>query len=380
MDQRPTGAEVFRVMPEISTAAVDVPTTAQEEMPKDPPKKKSKARRITKAIKLLASCMAAVVITEAAVNFAATIEPPANIPAGDAYVNQWPGVGPITDAVYSYEMDADMGYQIQMPLDGKVWRLTAGEDWRMCWYEGTNSGLDTAYFGLENLDSGVFLMADLTAEPHYTDHEEDSYTTLTTSTGEILYVRAFFLRLGTFGEEYGVTEEMLDASAELRQALVDEIFAGIEVTPGADDGWQGIQIGDHLYSQQGPEWYGLGGFGSLEIHIPWVNYAADYDLPNKTPYARETINGITWSIYFAENDTYLWAVPNVDPEICLGGYVSRFMCADAVRRGEYINDDEWLEMGGFTSASQRQTAVDILIECLQHHYALDVEQAKPEQD
>lgn len=377
-DQRPTGVEIFQAKPEKATAVADVPVT-REEVPKDPPKKKNNARRITKAIKLLASCVAAVVITEAAVNIAATIEPPAEVPTGAYYAGQWPGVSASHNSAYVREMDADMGYSIQIPLEGKVWRLTADQDWRMCWYEGTNSGLDMAFFGLFNLENDVFIMADLTAEPHYTEYEGNCYTTMTTSTGETLYVRAFFNSFGQYGEEYGLDDSMLAESAELRQALVDEVFAEIEVTPGTADGWQGFQIGDHLYSQQGPEWYGLGGFGDLEIHIPWVNYAADYGLHDKTPYARETVNGITWSIYFAENDTYLWAVPNIDPEICLGGLTARFMCADAVRRGEYINDEEWLEMGGFTSASQRQTAVDILIECLQHHYALDsVPVAKPE--
>lgn len=369
-DQRPTGVEVFQARPEKTTVVADVPVT-REEPPKDPPKKKSNARRITKAIKLLASCMAAVVITEAAVNIAATVEPPAEVPTGQYYANQWPGVQPSHGGVYRMDMEADMGYSIQMPLEGRIWRLTADTDWRMCWYEGD---VDYAYFGLENLENGVSIMADLTQEPCYTEYEEDCYTTMTTSTGETLYIRAFFHSLGKYGEEYGVesglSEEMMAATAELRQRLAEEIFAGIRVTPGTESGWQGFQIGDKIYSQQSEDWYGLGGFGDLEIHIPWVNYAEDYNLPNMTPYSRVNVNGITWSIYFAENDTYLWAVPNIDPEICLGGLTARFMCADAVRRGEYINDEEWLEMGGFTSASQRQTAVDILIECLQHHYAL----------
>ena len=368
-DQRPTGAEIFQAKPEKATAAADVPVT-REEAPKDPPKKKSNARRITKAIKLLASCMAAVVITDAAVNLAATIEPPPEVPTGQYYAGQWPGVEPSHGGVYRMDMEADMGYSIQMPLEGKTWRLTADQDWRMCWYEGTDSGLNMAYFGLTNQETGVSLMADLSAQPHRTENEEDCYTTITTSTGETLYIRAFFNSLGKYGEEYGLSEEMMAASVQLRQELVEEAFAGIQVTPGTEAGWQGFQIGDKLYSQQSENWYGLGGFGDLEIHIPWVNYAEDYNLQNMTPYSRVNVNGITWSIYFAENDTYLWAVPNINPDICLGGLTARFMCADAVRRGEYINDDEWLEMGGFTSASQRQTAVDILIECLQHHYAL----------
>ena len=370
-DQRPTGAEVFQSKPEKSTASVDIPVT-QEELPKDPPKKEGKGKRITKAIKLLASCMAAVVITEAAVDMAATIEVPTDIPVGQYYAGQWPGVSATHSGVYVMERDADLGYSIQMPLEGEVWRLTADTDWRMCWYEGTNSGVDMAYFSLKNQVNGVSLMADLTAEPLYTEYEEDCYTTMTTSTGETLYIRAYFLSLGKYEEEYGLedygqSEEMLAASAELRQALVEEIFAGIQVTPGTEDGWQGFQIGDYLYSQQSETWYGLGGFGDLEIHIPWVHYADDHNLHNMTPYSRVTVNGITWSIYFTDNDEYLWAVPNIDPSICLGGLTARFMCADAVRHGEYINDEEWT---GFTSLSQRQTAVDIMVECLQHHYAL----------
>lgn len=365
-DQRPTGVEIFQAKPERSTAVADVPVT-KEEVPKDPPKKKSNARRISKAIKLLASCMAAVVITEAAANIAATIEPPADVPTGQYYAGQWPGAEPAHEGVYCMDLEADMGYSIQIPMDGNVWRLTADTDWRMCWWEGNGYG---AYIDLYNRQTGVYLVADLSVTPHTSNHEEDSYTTLTTPTGDTLYVRSFFLSMGQYGEEYGLSEEMLAASAELRQSLVDEIFAGIQVTYGTADGWQGLEIGDKIYSQQSENWYGLGGFGDLDIHIPWVNYAEDYNLHNMTPYCRVNVNGITWSLYFAENDTYLWAVPNIDPEICLGGLTARFMCADAQRRGEYINDEEWLEMGGFTSASQRQTAVDIMIECLQHHYAL----------
>ena len=367
-DQRPTGVEVFQTKPEKTTASADVPVT-REEASKDPPKKKSKARRITKAIKLLASCMAAVVITEAATNMAATIEPPApeEVPTGQYYAGQWPGVEPVHNGVYHMDLEADMGNQIQIPMDGKILLLTAGADWRMCWFEGNGYG---AYIDLQNQKTGVYLAADISLSPHQTDFEEDSYTTLITPTGQTLYVRAFFLDFGIYGEEYGLDRDQMAASAEIRQKLVDEIFAGITVTHGTENGWQGIQIGDRLYSQQGPEWYGVGGFGDLEIHIPWVHYTADHNLQNMTPYSRVKVNGITWSIYFAENDTYLWAVPNIEPELCLGGLTARFMCADAVRRGEYISDEEWLEMGGFTSVSQRQTAVDILIECLQHHYAL----------
>ena len=332
-DQRPTGVEVFQAKPEATTVVADVPVT-REEVPKDPPKKKSNARRITKAIKLLASCMAAVVITEAAVNIAATIEPPPEVPTGQYYAGQWPGVSATHNGVYVREMDADMGYSIQMPLGEDIWRFTADTDWRMVWYEGH---VDYAFFGLKNLENGVFIMADLTTEPFYTDYEEDCYTTMTTSTGETLYIRAFFNSLGKYGEEYGLSEEAIAESAELRQQLVEETFAGIRVTPGTENGWQGFQIGDKLYSQQSENWYGVGGFGDLEIHIPWVNYAEDYNLHNMTPYSRVNVNGITWSIYFAENDTYLWAVPNIDPEICLGGLTARFMCADALRRGEYIH-------------------------------------------
>lgn len=365
-DHRPTGEDLFRAGAERTTAAADVSVT-REALPKDPPKKKSGVRRITKAIKLLASCMAAVVITEAATNIAATVEVPEEVPTGRYYVGQWPGVEPSHQGVYRMDLESELGYSIQIPVGGSIWRLTADTDWRLCWLEGDGY---TSYIELHHRQTGVSVMAELMPQPHSADDPADSCTTLVTPTGEKIYVRAFFLSLGQYEEEYGLSEEMLAASAEFRQHLVHEIFAGIRVTAGTENGWQALEIGEKLYVQQGPEWYGLGGFGDPEIHIPWVNYAADYNLQNMTPYARKNINGITWSIYFAENDTYLWAVPNVDPEICLGGLTARFMCADAVRRGEYINDDEWLQMGGFTSASQRRTAVDVLVECLEHHYAL----------
>ena len=362
-DQRPTGAEVFQARPEKTTVAADVPVT-REDAPIDPPKKKSSAKRINKAIKLLASCMAAVVITEAAADMAATIEIPAEVPTGQYYAGQWPGVEPVNNGVYHMDMEADMGYQIQIPMDGNVWRLTADTDWRMCWWEGNGY---SAYIDLENRETGVRMVAELALTPHTTDHEEDSYTTMTAPNGQTIYIRSFFQDLGIYGEEEGLSREMIEASVELRQALVDETFAGIQVTAGTEDGWQGLQISEKLYSQQSENWYGLGGFGDLDIHIPWVQYSEDYNLQNMTPYDRVTVNGITWSIYFTDNETYLWAVPNIEPEICLGGLTARFMCADADRRGEYISDEEWT---GFTSASQRQTAVDILVECLQHHYAL----------
>ena len=98
----------------------------------------------------------------------------------------------------------------------------------MCWYEGTDSGLNMAYFGLTNQETGVSLMADLSAQPHRTETEEDCYTTITTSTGETLYIRAFFNSLGKYAEEYGMedygqSEEMLAASAQLRQELHTDV-------------------------------------------------------------------------------------------------------------------------------------------------------------
>lgn len=349
-DQRPTGAEVYQVRPVRNTLAADARTTAREEAAQDPPKKKSNARRITKAIKLLASCMAAVVITEAAVNMAATIEPPAEVPTGLYYEGQWPGVRMAENTWLVTDMDTVEGNIIQAFLEGKAWRFAAQRDWRILW-------LDQNLF-IENLSTGIKGRLNMQTHPYMSVEQAAVYGEVTASTGETLYFRGFLEGGGT-----GTAGESL----ELQQAAMDEFIAGLTVTPATEDGWQGFQIGDKLYSQQSEDWYGLGGYGDLEIEIPWVCDSADYGLADKTPYARETVNGITWSIYFAENDTYLWAVPNIDPELCLGGYVSRFMCADAVRRGEYIEDDEW---GGFTSASQRRTAVDILIECLQHHYAL----------
>ena len=349
-DQRPTGVEIFQAKPEKATAAADVPVT-REEAPKDPPKKKSNARRITKAIKLLASCMAAVVITEAATNIAATIEPPPEVPTGQYYAGQWPGVRYAEDHSYVLDLDAVEGNIIQAVLEGKAWRFAAQQDWRMLWTDQT--------LWIKHIPSGIKGRLNMRLDPYMYVEDYAVYGDVTASTGETLYFRGFLEGDGENGE-----------SLEMQQAILDELMAGLTVTPATEDGWQGMQIGDKLYSQQSEDWYGLGGYGNLEIDIPWVCHSEDYGLQDVTPYARETVNGITWSIYFAENDTYLWAVPNIDPEICLGGYVSRFMCADAQRRGEYISDDEWLEMGGFTSASQRQTAVDILIECLQHHYAL----------
>lgn len=354
-DQRPTGVEIFQAKPEKATAAADVPVT-REEAPKDPPKKKSNARRITKAIKLLASCMAAVVITEAATNMAATIEPvPEEVPTGAYYVDQWPGVRLVEDSMFILDMDAVEGNIIQAVLEDQAWRFSAQQDWRMMWTDQT--------LWLEHISTGVGGRLNLRMDPYMYVEEGAVYGEVTASTGETLYFRGFLKGGGT-----GAPGENL----ELQQALLDEFFAGLTVTPATDDGWQGIQIGDKLYSQQSEDWYGLGGYGDLEIKIPWVCHSEDYGLQDKTPYAREKVNGITWSIYFTESeqDTFLWAVPNIDQGLCLGGPVSRFMSADAIRRGEAQEAAEWLEMGGSVSLSQRQTAVDILIECLQHHYAL----------
>ena len=353
-DQRPTGVEVFQAKPLIATAAADVPVT-REEVPKDPPKKKSNARRITKAIKLLASCMAAVVITEAATNMAATIEPvPEEVPTGQYYVGQWPGVRWVEDHGYGLNMDAVEGNIIQAVLEDQAWRFSAQQNWRMMWTDQT--------LWIEDQNTGIKGRLNMRLHPYMSVEQYAVYGETTASTGEILYFRGF-LEGGT-----GTSEENL----ELQQALLDEFFAGLTVTPATDDGWQGIQIGNKLYSQQSEDWYGLGGYGDLEINIPWVCDSEDYGLADMTPYAREKVNGITWSIYFAEaeQDTFLWAVPNIDQGLCLGGPVSRFMSADATRRGEEQEAAEWLEKGGSVSMSQRQTAVDILIECLQHHYAL----------
>ena len=241
-DQGPTGVEIFQAKPVKATAVADVSVT-RETVPKEPPKKKSNARRITKAIKLLASCMAAVVITEAATNIAATIEVPEEVPTGDYYVGQWPGVEPSHKGVYSMDIESDLGYSIQIPMDGNIWRLTADEDWRMCWLEGNRN---TAYIEMHNQRTDVYLAADLQSYPHTSDHEEDSYTVLTTPTGETIYVRAFFLGLGQYEDEYGLSEEALAASAEFRQRLVHEIFADIQVTAGTDNGWQALEIGEKI--------------------------------------------------------------------------------------------------------------------------------------
>lgn len=348
-DQRPTGAEVYQVRPVVSTVAADTPTTAQEEIPGDPPKKKSNARRITKAIKLLASCMAAVVITEAAVNMAATIEPePEEVPVGAYYVGQWPAIRLAEDSTFVLDLDAVEGNIIQAVLEDQAWRFSAQKNWRMMWTDQT--------LWIEDLNTGINGRLNMRLQPYMSVETEAVYGEVTASTGETLYFRGF----------------LEGGSLELQQAAMDEFFAGLTVTPATDDGWQGLQIGNKLYSQQSEDWYGLGGYGDLEIKIPWVCHSEDYGLQDKTPYAREKVNGITWSVYFteAEGDTFLWAVPNIDQGLCLGGPVSRFMSADALRRGEEQEAAEWLEMGGSVSMSQRQTAVDILIECLQHHYAL----------
>lgn len=352
-DQRPTGVEVFQAKPEAATVVADVPVT-REEVPKDPPKKKSNARRITKAIKLLASCMAAVVITEAAVNIAATVEPqPEEVPTGQYYVGQWPGVRWVEDHSYVLNMDAVEGNIIQAVLEGKAWRFAAQQDWRMLWTDQT--------LWIKHIPTGVKGRLNMRLHPYMSVEDDAVYGDVTASTGETLYFRGFLKGVGTDAQY---------ESLEVQQMLMDELMSGLTVTPAVDGGWQGMQIGDKLYSQQSEDWYGLGGYGDLEINIPWVCDSEDYNLENITPYAREKVNGITWSIYFADNDNYLFAVPNIDQGICLGGPASNFLYADAVRRGEEQEAAEWLEKGGAIPASKRRTAVDILIECLQHHYAL----------
>ena len=299
-DIRSYGSDVYIVKAEKNTLAQDVPPTEEPVRQEAKPVQK-KESKIAKAMKLLASCTAAVAV-------AATLTAPAPAKPVDDGLAMWPWFGPVHDSIGGLAFDAISQHSdvCQVSIGGKSFRLEAQQEGiHLQWHETYDPSEDGSkggfYICMENVPEDWCMILDFSARPQQKSEDSEGLCQFTTATGDTLYVRGFFI-----GSE--------DRSA---QETMDQLGKYIRITKPTSDGWGKVLIGDTMYSDTNRSWNGTHSIDSYREQINYWHFyticstdIANYDLDDLI--CRHRVNGIDWSFYCAieKGEFLLWAVPS----------------------------------------------------------------------
>ena len=311
-DLRSYGSDVYIVKAEKNTLAQDVPPTEEPVRQEAKPVQK-KESKIAKAMKLLASCTAAVTI---AANLTVPPAPPPPVEEPTSHMQEWPSFSPLTfdGRGFSFTTISENGQSIQAATGSKSYRITAKqEDLSLFWH----TTYDTDY---ATDREGFCIMMEHQAEQWHVEMnfhlypqtetwgDDELLGQFTTASGETLYLRAMLLNIE-------------DHSIELLQHILDHLSDYIEITEATEDGWGKVLIGNTMYSDINAQWNGI-------LTTPDVKptfcfsfiHTSRYNEHSEENFIRSmTVNGIEWRFYYSidEYSVLLWAVPSQE-DIVLG--------------------------------------------------------------
>ena len=305
-DIRSYGSDVYILKAEKNTLAQDVPPTEEPIRQESKPVQK-KESKIAKAMKLLASCTAAVAVV-------ATLTAPApSTPAVDRDLSEWPQFGKVEmDSAYSFRTRSDHSHICQVSVSGRTYRFEAlQEDLHMAWHESNNYEEDGSrggfYMHMDNLQEGWDIILDISLIPQDREEPTEALGTIKTKTGDTLYIRSFFL-----GGD--------DSPPEQLQSIIDNLSSYVRITDARDDGWGKVFVGDTILSNTSPEWNGRMTIDPDELSINRIHYASDYGFNPAEAQVQRKMNGIQWSFFYApdnDGDPCFWMVPSHE-DLALG--------------------------------------------------------------
>ena len=288
------------------TLPTNAPATFRETASAPAVHQKKSRRRILKAIKLLASSVAAVSICVAtgAVSLQAIIAR-----------HDWPWFGPIVSQFgFAFETQSKNGHAVQFSMGERSYRIaTTRSDICMSWHNTFNISMDgstgEANIALCSLTErwDMLLYISRTAYSHH--YEGETYDSLIASTGEQFYLRAHLI-----SDDKEADPAVLQR--ETRAAL-NTVLSSVSVTEATPYGWGKALICDTMYSEINEEWSGI----ATVSEAPWViaiSTAKSHSLDQQYLVAERFINDIHWKFYHVPHDGALWAIPQQETDVCLG--------------------------------------------------------------
>ncbi len=291
------GTDIYIVKPPEATLPQDMPAT-EETFYEETVSVKKKKNRVSKALKLIASCAAAVTVATAAVPTA----PEPELPLWPSYTIGW---GYDAAALNSWDCQASIGH--------KSYRITARQEGLyVMWLQSffiSNDGLSGAFsIYMKKPAENLEVLLDFGIDPENMSDNVLAFGKIRTTSGEVLPVRCVY--------------HTADVEAPTAQQLIDDLANYIEISDKTDDnGWDKLMIGDSLYSETNASWNGT------ETVLPSYDeedfFMFDYFTENEyAPYSekdlicKRRINGINWSFYYTATDIgygltepRLWAKP-----------------------------------------------------------------------
>ena len=354
-DLRSYGSDVYIVKSEVNTLAQDVPATEEPARQESAPVKK-KESRLAKAMKLLASCTAAVTIA-ATLGVAAPVQP--QQPPVQNTLDEWPWFHQASNTYYGFAFSpySRHGSACQASVNGSSFRFEVlQEGMNVVWFENSYYNRDgsstSIQLDLEHAIEDWEIALDVFTAPCLTEEDpHEARGTIQTENGEELYViaRAY--------NSDRVTDEQL-------QSIVDNLSSYIRVTEPTDDGWGKVLIGGTLISDTSPGWTGRSTTDYRGLSIGRIHYASLHGFDTSQAMVQREMNGILWSFFFTAEGSYevtIWAVPSHE-DLALGircgsimeefGFSYEMLAEDPNYQVEFIS----------------YMADVILDQCLSHYY------------
>ena len=310
-DSRSYGSDIYIVKSESNTLAQDVPATQEPAQQESAPTKK-KESRIAKAMKLLASCTAAVTIA-ATLGVTAPVQTPQSEPQSG--LQEWPWFHQLEAELgsFAFRPFSLHGDACQASVNGQSFRFeTLVDGMSIVWFQNSFRSQDgtasSICLDLEYPVEGWSVTLDVFTSPVFMEEESGSACgTIQTEDGQELYV-------------LGHTYDGKEVSDETLQAIVDDLSSYIRVTEPTDDGWGKVLIGGTLISDTDPGWSGTMTTESAAWRIDRIHYASEYGFDASQAMVQREMNGIQWS-FFCAQDSYgemcVWAVP-AQEDLALG--------------------------------------------------------------
>ena len=316
-DIRSYGSDVYIVKSEITTLKQDAPPTKEPIRQESKPVQK-KESKIAKAMKLLASCTAAIAV-------AATLSAPAPAKPVDNGLAVWPWFGPVIDGNYSFDAISQNSNVCQVSIGAKNFRLEAlKEGLHLQWHDSFNISSDGSNGAftvcMESTVEDWNMILNFSVTPQQKQEDTEGLTQLTSTTGDTLYVRGFHI-----GHHKG--------SERSAQEILDNLNSYIRVTKPTNDGWGKVLIGETMYSDVNDRWNGLFSVIPWEDSRPYNSTVVDRFLYKENAgyspdnlVCQHRVNGIDWSFYISLRDQslFLWSVPSHE-DIAFGSWVDEFL-------------------------------------------------------
>lgn len=301
------GMEFYIVKPPKTTAQQDVPPTEEAAQQESKPAEKKKSK-IAKALKLLTSCTAAVLV-------ATTLTVPLRPARPVSELPLWSRFGPVHgNGQFSFSASAVNSDICQVSIGSKSYCLTAQQEGLyLQWHETYDASQDGSsggfYLCMENLAESWTMILDFNVNPLHKVDSDEGLGQIQTISGDSLYVRCFYL---------GGDKTLLSA-----QEIVNDLGSYIQFSEATNDGWGNVFIGDTMYSETNEHWNGFQaiypGEENKSFNFQRICHTADagYSLANLV--CSHWVNNIDWCFYFSieKGESMLWAVPNQE-DIALG--------------------------------------------------------------